>query len=85
MIFILGGSGYVGQAFCQHLESKGLAYRSIARSDVNYSDESSLRAWLKKEKPEFIINCAGYTGKPKIDDAGEHCVSRNTACFVSFA
>ena len=67
MIFILGGSGYVGQAFCQHLESKGLAYRSIARSDINYSDESSLRAWLKKEKPEFIINCAGYTGKPNVD------------------
>ncbi|MGB0370926.1 MAG: sugar nucleotide-binding protein [Opitutales bacterium] len=67
MIFILGGSGYVGQAFCKLLENKGLAYRSISRSDINYADESTLRQWLIHEKPGFLINCAGYTGKPNVD------------------
>ena len=67
MIFIFGGSGYVGQAFCDLLTSKGLAFRSVSRSEINYADESALRTWLTRAKPNFIINCAGYTGKPNVD------------------
>lgn len=67
MIFIFGGSGYVGQAFCKLLESKGLGYRSISREDIDYASERTLRNWLQSETPDFIINCAGYTGKPNVD------------------
>ena len=67
MIFIHGGKGYVGQAFCDLLKGKGIDFRSISREELNYADEATLTAALKNEQPDFLINCAGYTGKPNVD------------------
>ncbi|HEU5079918.1 MAG TPA: sugar nucleotide-binding protein [Opitutaceae bacterium] len=72
MIYLLGGSGYVGQAYQALLARKGVAFRNLRRSEVNYADRDTLIKALKADKPEFLINAAGYTGKPNVDACELH-------------
>ena len=72
MIYLLGGSGYVGQAYQALLARKGIPFRNLRRADVDYTDPTVLRAALLHDKPEFLINAAGYTGKPNVDACELH-------------
>lgn len=72
MIYLLGGSGYVGHAYQALLARKNLAYRNIRRSELDYGNAAALRAALERDKPEFLINAAGYTGKPNVDACEAH-------------
>jgi dTDP-4-dehydrorhamnose reductase len=72
MIYLLGGSGYVGQAYQALLRRKGLSFHNLRRSDVDYADAGTLLAALRGDKPEFLINAAGYTGKPNVDACELH-------------
>jgi dTDP-4-dehydrorhamnose reductase len=72
MIYLLGGSGYVGQAYQTLLARKGIPFRNLRRADVDYTQPAVLRAALLRDKPEFLINSAGYTGKPNVDACELH-------------
>jgi dTDP-4-dehydrorhamnose reductase len=72
MIYLLGGSGYVGQAYQALLKRKGLPFRNLRRAELDYTNVDVLRAALLKDKPEFLINAAGYTGKPNVDACELH-------------
>jgi dTDP-4-dehydrorhamnose reductase len=67
MIILLGGSGYVGQAYQTHLTRQNLPFRNLRRADLDYTDVATLTAFLREQKPAFLINAAGYTGKPNVD------------------
>lgn len=67
MILLLGGSGYVGQAYQHLLQRRGLPFRNLRRADVDYTRPEVLAEFLRRERPEFLINAAGYTGKPNVD------------------
>mgnify|MGYP001323254815 FL=1 len=72
MIYLLGGSGYVGSAYQALLQRKGIAFRNLRRADFDYTDTAKLTELLRREKPEFLINAAGYTGKPNVDACELH-------------
>ena len=72
MIAILGGSGYVGSKFTEVLASRGLDFCSLSRHKVDYCDAAVLRDWMRVERPRFLINAAGYTGKPNVDACENH-------------
>jgi dTDP-4-dehydrorhamnose reductase len=72
MIYLLGGSGYVGQAYQDLLQRKGLPFRNVRRAELDYTDAKTLEAALRKDRPEFLINAAGYTGKPNVDACELH-------------
>jgi dTDP-4-dehydrorhamnose reductase len=72
MIYLLGGSGYVGHAYQALLQKKGLAFRNVRRAELDYSNVAILRAALLRDRPEFLINAAGYTGKPNVDACELH-------------
>ncbi len=67
MIYLLGGSGYVGQAYQDLLRRKNIPFKNLRRADVDYTDVATLTAALRADRPEFLINAAGYTGKPNVD------------------
>ena len=67
MIFLLGGSGYVGSAYQALLRRQGVPFRNLRRAEVDYADPAVLADLLRRERPEFLINAAGYTGKPNVD------------------
>ena len=72
MIYLLGASGYVGQAYQALLARKGVPFRNLRRAELDYTDRDTLLAALRRDKPEFLINAAGYTGKPNVDACELH-------------
>lgn len=72
MIYLLGGSGYVGSAYQARLKLKGLPFRSLSRREFDYANQAKLTALLREEKPSFLIHAAGYTGKPNVDACEYH-------------
>lgn len=80
MITILGATGYVGAAYCQYFESRNIPHTALSRKDVDYTRLEPLVGFLEETRPEFLINAAGYTGKPNVDACEEHkaeCLSGN--------
>jgi len=67
MIVLLGSTGYVGSQFAAELECRGWPFVGLSRSKVDYTRFDVLRNYLAKTRPEFVINAAGYTGKPNVD------------------
>ena len=67
MIYLLGGSGYVGQAYQTLLTRKGIPFKSVSRADLDYANPAALAEALRADKVTFLINAAGYTGKPNVD------------------
>jgi dTDP-4-dehydrorhamnose reductase len=80
MIYLIGGSGYVGSAYQALFVQKEICFRNLKRADVDYGDVETLTAVLRAEKPSFLINAAGYTGKPNVDACELHkaeCLAGN--------
>lgn len=67
MVILLGATGYIGQAFDKELSQRKIPFRAVSRKEFNYADYRVLRSALQKDKPEFVINAAGFTGKPNVD------------------
>lgn len=72
MIYLLGGSGYVGSAYQALLQRKGIPFRNLRRAEFDYTDTAALTALLREARPDFLINAAGYTGKPNVDACELH-------------
>src|SRR3984957_4877440 len=67
MILLLGASGYIGEAFAKELQRRKMDFLPLARKQTDYTRFDTLLKFLKSKKPEFVINAAGYTGKPNVD------------------
>jgi dTDP-4-dehydrorhamnose reductase len=67
MIILLGATGYVGQAFENALKTRGEKFVALSRKEVDYTRFDTLLAYLQKCKASFVLNSAGYTGKPNVD------------------
>ena len=51
--------------------SRGLDFRNVRRSEADYGNFEVLIRLLRVVKPTFLVNCAGYTGKPNVDACEE--------------
>jgi dTDP-4-dehydrorhamnose reductase len=80
-IVLFGGSGYIGSAFRACFDKAGVAYRNVVRTEVDYTRLPVLTQFLSENRPEFVINCAGYTGKPNVDA----CEVHKTECLFGNA
>jgi dTDP-4-dehydrorhamnose reductase len=77
MILLLGGNGYVGNAIQKNLTGRGLPFTVASRASSDYSNPHVLVKMLRELRPEFLINGAGYTGKPNVDA----CEIHRTECL----
>lgn len=66
-MLLLGATGYIGQAFQTELTRRGERFVALSRSQVDYTRFQPLFEYLKANRPSFVINAAGYTGKPNVD------------------
>src|SRR5207302_1064217 len=60
-------TGYIGQAFAQALRERGQPFTALSRKQLDYTRYGLLLQFLREAKPAFVINAAGYTGKPNVD------------------
>jgi dTDP-4-dehydrorhamnose reductase len=81
MILLLGGNGYVGSAIQKNLTGRGLPFAVASRASSDYSSLPVLVKMLRELRPEFLINAAGYTGKPNVDA----CEIHRTECLAGNA
>lgn len=81
MVVLLGATGYVGAAFQRHLQTQGIPCKALTRDMVNLCDKSAVAALFHALHPTFVINAAGFIGRPNVD-ATEHdkirCLMSNT-------
>ena len=81
MIFILGGSGYIGSEFHRCLKRRSIPHRSISRSDCDYCNADELAQLISTARPDFLINAAGLVGKPNVDA----CEAQRSECLQANA
>ncbi len=72
MIILLGGNGYVGGAYREYLQRSGLDFISPGRRELDCANVDQLTDFLRNNAAEFLINAAGYTGKPNVDACEEN-------------
>ena len=71
MIILLGGNGYIGSEFRRQLDGRNCEFFHAPHSKY------SIEAVLDSHTPDFVINCAGYTGKPNVDA----CETQQDECY----
>lgn len=67
MILLIGATGYIGAAFADELCRRNEQFITISRRQVDYTRFDVLLNFLREYEPTFVINAAGYTGKPNVD------------------
>jgi len=67
MILLLGATGYIGEAFARELRFRKKEFIPLSRKEVDYTRFDLLLEFLRAKKPAFVVNAAGYTGKPNVD------------------
>src|SRR5271170_2307528 len=72
MILLLGATGYIGQGFARELQRRKTDFIPLSRRQVDYTRFTALLEFLKTKKPAFVVNAAGYTGKPNVDACELH-------------
>ena len=81
MYLVLGSTGYLGSYFVNNLIKKNEMVRGLSRKEFDYTDRDQLISFLREHKPKFLINAAGYTGKPNVDA----CESDQAECLFGNA
>jgi len=71
----------VGQALQRALDARDLPYEVVKRRVVDYTSIDVLTMYLRDRQPDFVINAAGYTGKPNVDA----CELNKPACLMGNA
>ena len=67
MIWVLGASGYIGQALVRELQTRRMDYQALSRKTFDYTDFRTLSSRLSRERPDLVIQAAGFTGRPNVD------------------
>ena len=74
------GNGYIGKNLTSFLQKNNLNVDNIFKSKINYFDINLINNYIfaaKQNGLDFIINCAGYTGRPNV----EGCESNKEICW----
>ena len=85
-ILILG-QGYIGKALYNHLrETQNVIL--VSRKDLDYGSIRDLNVFCLNNQIDTIINCAGFTGRPNVDEAEsrkEECLELNVKIPLKIA
>ena len=67
-ILLLGASGYMGGAFKAALAKRNFQVLAPSRAEMNYSNFEVLHRYIRELGGiDFLINAAGFTGKPNVE------------------
>ncbi len=67
MVLLLGASGFLAGAFATEMRRRRISFRALSRRERDYTQFNVLFDFVRRERPEFIINAAGLPGTPNID------------------
>jgi dTDP-4-dehydrorhamnose reductase len=58
---ITGGSGQLGIAVSEELDSRGLAFTALGSRDLDITDRKNVNDFIAQNSPNVIVNCAAWT------------------------
>lgn len=61
-VFVAGHRGMVGSALVRRLEREGCDILTAGREALDLVDQSSVRAWMAKKKPDAVVIAAAKVG-----------------------
>jgi dTDP-4-dehydrorhamnose reductase len=67
MIILLGKTGYIGSQILESFNQAGSEISGISREEIDYYNHSELRNLLREVNASYLINAAGFTGRPNVD------------------
>lgn len=74
-IFVAGHRGMVGSAICRQLAAREVEVLTRTRSELDLTDQTAVRAFLRAEKPDAVVLAAAKVG-------GIHANSTYPADFI---
>ena len=80
-MILLGANGYIGTYCKKYFNKKNIKYYPIGKETFNGSNPKTLLNIIRDTKSSFLINCAGYIGKPNVDA----CEYNKEKCLYSNA
>ena len=77
-ILIVGANGALGGAFARLCQRRNLAYRIVARAEMDMADPASVEAAIARHRPWAVINAAGYVDVDQAEVDERRCLRDNT-------
>ena len=74
---LLGSQGQLGLEIFYELKNKYDLY-AFSRNELDITDNANLKNVILSIKPDFVINCAAYTGVDKAENEKEVCLDINS-------
>ncbi|HZL42332.1 MAG TPA: sugar nucleotide-binding protein [Verrucomicrobiae bacterium] len=81
MFLLLGAGGCVGHAFANELLRRGHGFIPLSRKALDYTNFNLLFEYIRKIRPDFLINASGFPGHPDeeaCEFAREETLAANT-------
>ncbi len=84
-LLIVGASGTLGRAFALICSVRDLAFRSLARAQLDIADAAAVEAAIREHRPWAVINAGGYVRIDEAQRQHERCHRENVLAAVVLA
>lgn len=71
MIIVTGITGQLGYDVALELERRGEEFIATSRSEIELTDEKSIKDFIANHQPSAVIHCAAYTAVDKAETEAE--------------
>ncbi len=68
-VYVAGHNGLAGSAVVRRLASEGCEILTVARADLDLTQQTATEGWLARHKPDAVILAAGHVGGIYANDA----------------
>jgi len=83
-ILVTGSAGQLGVAICRTFASD-CAVKSKTRDELDLTERESVKAVVRDERPDVILNCAAYNAVDTAEDQVERALAVNAFGVLSLA
>lgn len=84
-ILLIGGSGILGSEVLRQLQVGDFDYAAPRSSDLDFRKKGNLENYISNLKPNWIINCAGWTNVEEAEDSFEAARELNEVAVKTLA
>lgn len=84
-LLIVGASGTLGRAFALICSVRDLAFRSLARAQLDIADPAAVETAIREHRPWAVINAGGYVRVDEAQRQQERCHRENVLAAVVLA
>lgn len=88
-LLVIGSGGYVGSSYARYLcSNEADVWYLPTRSFLDFTNKTVVSELIKSKNIKYVINCAGYTGKPNVDaceDDKNNCLKGNVTFPLDLA